>query len=283
MKLTNPTAEIFVPDGLPIDKALSRTTHMGIGAHQDDLEFMAWHGILQCLENQEKWFTGVTVTDGGGSSRANQYASYTDEQMKRVRRQEQNKAAMLGEYAAMANLDYSSASIKAPSNRNLVEELKNLISAAQPEFIYTHNLADKHETHIAVAIPVIQALRELPEKQRPKALYGCEVWRNLDWMLDHEKVVFDVSSREDLLMSLMAIFDSQISGGKRYDLATYGRKRANATFYSSHSTDQATLLEFAMDLTPLIQDPSKDIAAYVRGFIDRFSEDVMSKISKRTK
>ena len=46
MKLHNPTAEIFIPDGLPVPAALKRITHLGIGAHQDDLEFMAFHGVL---------------------------------------------------------------------------------------------------------------------------------------------------------------------------------------------------------------------------------------------
>jgi len=37
MTLTNTTADIFVPDGTPVEAALARTTHLGIGAHQDDL------------------------------------------------------------------------------------------------------------------------------------------------------------------------------------------------------------------------------------------------------
>ena len=41
MKLTKPAADIFVPDAKPIDEATARTTHLAIGAHQDDLEFMA--------------------------------------------------------------------------------------------------------------------------------------------------------------------------------------------------------------------------------------------------
>lgn len=281
MKLSNPRAEIFVPDRKPIDEALKRTTHLGIGAHQDDLEFMALHGILACYQDDKSWFTGVTVTDGSGSSRVNEYAKYSDEDMKQVRRKEQNKAAELGEYSAMISLDYSSSVVKNPSERKIVEDLKTIVSACKPDFVYTHNLADKHDTHIAVAIPVIQALRELPESARPKSVYGCEVWRSLDWMLDEDKVVLDVSARENLSMALMGVFDSQISGGKRYDLATQGRKRANATYYASHKTDQAKMLEFAMDLTPLIKNSKLDINDYVQGYIQRFADDVKAKISKR--
>ena len=281
MKFHHSTADIFVPDNLPTEPALGRTTHLGIGAHQDDLEFMCLHGILACFQKADRWFTGVTVTDGRGSSRANEYAHYTDDQMVAVRRVEQRKAAYVGEYGAALQLDYPSREVKDPHSRHLIEDLKRILVATSPEVVYTHNLADKHDTHIGVAIPVIQAIRELPAAQRPKAVYGCEVWRNLDWMLDDEKVVFDVGARENISNALMGVFDSQISGGKRYDLATAGRKRANATYFASHATDQAKLLEFAMDLTPLIGDPGLDITAYVRGFIDRFADDVVGRLAKR--
>jgi hypothetical protein len=46
MKLRNQTGEIFVPDGAPVAQELARTTHMAISAHQDDLEIMAYRGIL---------------------------------------------------------------------------------------------------------------------------------------------------------------------------------------------------------------------------------------------
>ena len=47
MTFHNSTAEIYVPDGKSVVAALKRVTHLGIGAHQDDLEFMAFHGILE--------------------------------------------------------------------------------------------------------------------------------------------------------------------------------------------------------------------------------------------
>ncbi|NUN93426.1 MAG: PIG-L family deacetylase [Verrucomicrobiae bacterium] len=281
MKLHQPYADLFIPDGLPVEKALARTTHMGIGAHQDDLELMMYHPILACFREPEKWFTGVTVTDGRGSSRTGPYAHFSDEQMREVRRREQRHAAALGEYAAMIQLDYSSKEAKDPTNRALIEDLKTILLAARPEIVHTHNPADKHDTHVAVVVPVLQAIRELPAKQRPKALYGMEAWRSLDWMPDDEKVIFDISARAHLFASLAGVWDSQIGGGKRYDLGCAGRKQANATLLASHAADKATMLEFGMDLTPLLRDDSLDLVEYTRDLIRRLEADVVARLSKR--
>src|SRR5512139_210104 len=112
MKFNLATAQLFVPDGLPVDQALARTTHLAISAHQDDLEIMALDGILQCFQRPDRWFTGVVVTNGSGSSRTGLYANYTDEELRRVRVKEQIKAAVVGEYAAQIMLDYPSSAVK---------------------------------------------------------------------------------------------------------------------------------------------------------------------------
>ena len=72
ISFSNPSADLFIPDNSEPSQALGRTTHLGIGAHQDDLEVMALHGILACYQSDERWFGGVTVTNGSGSSRAHQ-------------------------------------------------------------------------------------------------------------------------------------------------------------------------------------------------------------------
>jgi LmbE family N-acetylglucosaminyl deacetylase len=162
MKLHNPTAEMFVPDGLPVTRSLKRITHLGIGAHQDDLEFMAFHGILECYASKTKWFGGITCTNGSGSARAGKYKQFSDAQMMAVRRREQNQAAKTGRFAAMIQLDYPSSAVKSPTDAALKVDLKKILSATKPEIVYTHNPADKHDTHIGVVVAAIQALRELP-------------------------------------------------------------------------------------------------------------------------
>ena len=91
----------------------------------------------------------------------------------------------------------------------------------------------------------------------------------------------DVSGRDNLAAALNGVFDSQIAGGKRYDLATLGRRAANATFFNSHATDASTQLIFGLDLTPLVADDTKDIASYVCDLIDRFNTDVRLKLNQR--
>jgi LmbE family N-acetylglucosaminyl deacetylase len=280
MQLSRETAEVWAPDSLPAAEALARTTHLGIGAHQDDLEIMCLEGILAGFGNAERWFTGVVVTDGGGSARDDIYAQYTDEQMKVVRRMEQKKAAVIGEYAAVVFLDHPSSAVKDPYDQAPQQDILAVLQATRPEVLYIHNLADKHPTHIGMAMQTIRALRSLPQEQRPGKLYGCEVWRDLDWMLDSDKVLFRLDKHENIAAALVGVFDSQIVGGKRYDLATVGRRRANATYHQSHSVDASKMVNFGMDLTPLIEDDSLSVVDYVMGYLERFTSDVRGNLER---
>jgi LmbE family N-acetylglucosaminyl deacetylase len=132
MKLYNSSAIIKVPDQTPVPEALARTTHLGIGAHQDDLEFFAFHGIEACYKRPDRWFTGVTCTDGAGSSRAGPYESFTNDEMAAIRVGEQDKAAVVGDYAAMIQLGYPSKAVKDAGNPSLVDDLEAILAATQP-------------------------------------------------------------------------------------------------------------------------------------------------------
>jgi len=280
MTFLNPAATVFIPDGLPPDAAWRRVSHLGIGAHHDDLEFMAFHGIVACFDHAGgNWFGGVTCTDGAGSARTGRYSDFTDEQMRDVRVREQNAAAVVGRYAAMAQLAYPSSRLL-PDRSRLEADLEAILRAAQPQVVYTHNLADKHDSHIGVAAAALSAIRRLEPGIRPRQVLGCEGWRNLDWLGDGEKVGLDVSGYDHLAAALNGIFDSQIAGGKRYDLAVAGRRAANATLFNSHATDAASQLCFAMDLTPLIQDGAPEASGFVLDAVDRFREDVRARLAR---
>jgi LmbE family N-acetylglucosaminyl deacetylase len=275
-------SEIYVPDGLPAAPALGRTTHLAVGAHQDDIEFMALQGILDCFGRTDRWFCGAIVTDGAGSPRNDIYADAGDEDMMRIRRAEQKKAACVGEYGSCVLLSHPSGRVKDPDETVVVEDLRRLLVAAHPEVVYTHNPADKHDTHVATFLRLLAAIRSLPRTERPAKFLGCEVWRSLDWLCDSEKVVDDVGRHPNLGAALSSVFDSQIVGGKRYDAAVAGRRLANATFFESHRVDSAQALSYAIDMTPLIVDDSLDPNGFIQARILNFSREVTERVATLT-
>lgn len=271
--------DLFIPDHVSAPEAQARTSHLGIGAHQDDLEFMAFHGIATCYEQEGAWFSGITCTDGGGSARSGVFANKTDLEMQRIRADEQRCAAEIGQYSYVAQLGFESATIKDPAARGkLVDQLEQHLIYTQPEVLYTHNPADKHATHVAVFYAVIEALLRIPPYSRPKKVYGCEVWRDLDWLEPEDKMALDVSTYPELAEKLNACFASQIAGGKDYGKAVMGRRRANATFYDSHLIDTLDQLWFAMDLTPLIEDDAPTVKEFVEAKLGRFRKSVMDQL-----
>lgn len=280
MKLHQSSAEVFIPDGLSAEQALIRTTHLAIGAHPDDIEIMAARPILECFERNDRWLTSIILTDGSGSPRGEIYKDYSDEEIKMARFKEQKKAAVIGQYSALVLLDYPSEVIRESSTQQPIDDLCQILKITNPKYVYTHNLADKHDTHVSTVLKVIAAIRRLPESERPEQLFGCEVWRDLDWMVDADKVSFDLSVNENLQETLLGVFDSQINGGKRIDMASLGRRRANATFYESQKVDEYTGLSFAMDLSPLIHSPEQDILQFVQDHIHRFDLDVTNRLTR---
>ncbi len=271
-------SEIYIPDGSDPTQALARTTHLSIAAHQDDIEIMAVEGILQGFENPDVHFSGCVVTDGHGSPRAGKFADVSDDEMAQIRVEEQKEAARIGKYSAQVFLGYPSAEVKKAGNQALKEDLKTLIRQTQPEVLYTHNLADKHNTHVGVLLRLLEALRELEPEVLPKKLIGCEVWRNLDWMSDEKKVIMDASEQRELQAQLVDVFVSQVQGGKNYTDAILGRRAANATFFASHATDNATGLNFGMDMTPLLKDKDLDPIEFVKTFLEEFQQSVLGVI-----
>ncbi len=281
MKFNHPESDVFVPrDDVPPAEALARTSHLCVVAHQDDIEIMAYHGIAECFGRTDAWFSGVVVTNGSGSPRAGIYGAMSDAEMQRVRREEQRKAAALGDYSICIQLAHPSSVVKDPRNASVVGDLKAIFTGCRPKVVYLHNPADKHDTHVAVLLRAMAALRELPPAARPERVIGCEVWRNLDWLLDSDKVELDDSVRPNLAAALLGVFDSQISGGKRYDLAAVGRRLANATFHTSHATDKGSAFTWGIDLTAAMNDRADSLEQLTLAAIDRLRADVQQRLTR---
>lgn len=273
---TKRKSRLFIP--ATSSGKLSETTHLCIAAHQDDIELMASGAVLQCYGKSS--FTGVVVTNGAGSPRSGVYANYTDEQMQEIREREQDDAASIGRYNAQMHLYYPSSAVKSNTDKDLIDELVDIILATNPDVLLTHNFADKHDTHLAVATRVLQALRKIPAEKRPHKVYSMEVWRALDWVNDSDKVLFDTSGDEFMQAAMLGAFHSQIAGGKRYDLAGLGRKRANATYFASHDTDNYTAAEYALDITELVNDATLTPAQFIGRHIDNFKADVNMRLAQ---
>jgi len=253
---------------------IRKTTHFAISAHQDDIEIMAFHGILACYQQEHCRFGACVVTDGRGTPRAGEFADVSDDEMVEIRAAEQAKAAEIGDYANCVLLGHRSSGVRQLDFEPLTSELVRLLSLAQPKIIYTHNLADKHKTHLAVGLHVIKAIRRLPRELRPEKLYGCEVWRSLDFLPDTHKVLLDVSARPELQSALINAFRSQIAGGKNYEQAVIGRRLANATFQDPYAPDAHSRLSIAMDMTPLILDDQLCPRAFMREILRATRDEI---------
>jgi Uncharacterized proteins, LmbE homologs len=281
MKLSQPQADIYVSSAdISPEGALARVTHLCVAAHQDDIEIMAHSGISDCLDVPGRAFGGVVVTNGAGSPRTGAYAHMTDEEMQKVRRNEQRAAARLGRYAIQLQLAHPSSAVKSPDNADVAGDLAAIFNACRPEVVYLHNPADKHDTHVAVLSRCLTALRALPAERQPKQVLGCEVWRDLDWLVDDDKVALDSGRHPELAAKLLKVFDSQVTGGKRYDLAALGRRAAHATFHTSHATDRVDGITWAMDLTPLLRTPTLSLFDYTRDHIRRLQDDVEARLRR---
>lgn len=270
MHLTQSQASLFVPDQTPESEALQRTTALGVGAHADDLEIMALHGIAAAYDKTDAWFGGVTCTDGAGAPQTDAAAKDTGALIA-ARAEEQRRAATIGRYSFVAQLAHPSPALSQTAGReDLTRDLQELLTATQPQVLYSHNPADKHATHVRVVQALRDAIRWLPAAQRPQQWIGCAVWRDLDWLVPPDRILLDLSGTEVLSQQLLAVFESQIHDGKRYDLAASGRARAHATFDDPRTVDAMTQACVAMDLTPLLQDDDRSLAKHVDDAIDRF-------------
>lgn len=275
MKLSRPGSAVFVPDAAPVEAALSRTTHLGVVAHADDLEILAIHGILACYAQSERWFAGVVATDGVGAPQ--ERTPLAPEELRDVRRREQERAAVLGQYGAVVFLDQPSSAVKAPTDRATVDDLASVLRATRPGVVYTHALTDAHDTHVAVTLRLLEACRALAPEERP-AILGCEVWRGLDWLTAADKVTLPVDEQPELQAELLGVFESQVTE-KRVDLGTLGRRAANAAFAESHRVDRHERVVLAMDLTPLVSEFARPWEL-VQSCVRRLEADVLGRLNR---
>lgn len=282
-KFSRPDADIYVDEAAgTLERAFPSLRQLCVAAHQDDIEIMAYSGIVECLEAGGPGFGGVVVTNGAGSPRSGTYSKFTDEEMQAVRRAEQRKAARLGNYLFQIQLAHPSAAVRSASGEGslVAADLDAIFGSARVDTVYLHNPADKHDTHVAVFLRCLEALRRLPAASRPRRVLGCAVWRDLEWMLDGDRVALESGRRPELALALLRTFDSQVAGGKRYDLAAVARRQAHATFDTPREVDAFEGITWAMDLTPLVADPAMDVGQFTLRLVDRLRNDIAERLKR---
>ena len=92
-------------------------------------------------------------------------------------------------------------------------------------------------------------------------------------------MIQQLDTHRNLAGALNGVFDSQITGGKRYDLTVEGRRVAYATFFDSHSVDHSGRVACAVDLTPQIaSDEPKDLRRFVADVVKTFHTNLATTI-----
>ena len=75
------------------------------------------------------------------------------------------------------------------------------------------------------------------------------------------------------------MFDSQIAGGKRYDLGEIGHRHANATYGESHSSDEFSQASLAVDLSGLLDDPARSARQFALNAVERFRDETEQRLA----
>ena len=240
---------------------LRSTSHVIVGAHPDDVELIG----LAAISDESASITAVVCTDGRGGPRAPGFEDLSEPQFAALRRAEQLEAAALGGYEQLVLLEFPSVVLR--ENRDAVSaRLHDIFSKVKPATVLTHNPADLHRTHVRTCQAVVEALQIAGHV--PAEFLGVEVWRDLDWLAPDHRVVLDVSGAEQLSMSLLSAFKSQLAG-KRYDLAAAGRRRAHATFANPYANDELSSAMLAIDLLPTLRD-GQTLKELVSHHLDEF-------------
>ncbi len=144
--------------------------------------------------------------------------------------------------------------------------------------MYTHSLLDAHPTHTAAAWRVIQALRSLPADMLPEQVYGCEVWRGLEWLPRAGGWLLTARNTWNCKRTCSKSSTTQVESGKRYDRAILGRRAANATMNEPNTVDKARAVAFAMDLTPLVRDKTLSPRSYLLEILGDFEQEALSTL-----
>ena len=256
-------------------KNSNSTNLLAIAAHHDDIEVMAMDGILKAYGSKKYDFYACVLGDGANCIKSGKYADVSDKEMMEARNQEQTRASQIGEYEKLVMLKHSQEELENDEKGKIGKELRELILDVKPDIIYTHNIFDKNPAHRITCKRVIDAILSLDEDDRPRLVYGCELFRSLDWLPDKYKVVFDLSENKELQSRLIGVYDTKIEQFKNYNKAIVGRKMAHAAFGSSVGDgDEDKLIWYGINLTPVVAK-NIDLKDYCTRILSDFNKEML--------
>jgi hypothetical protein len=195
----------------------------------------------------------------------------TDDAMRTIRQREQEKAAVVGEYAAVVMLDRTSADVQGPGHVALVQELTDLLRAARPEVVYTHSPRTGIRRTYRWSSPPWPPAARCPPASAPRESSAARCGATSSGSPQRTRSRSDVSGRDSMGAALMGVFESQIVGGKRYDLAVPARRLAHADVHTTRTPSMRAggpLPRHGPD--PARAGAGRSVAAYVQECIDRF-------------
>ncbi len=221
---------------------------MCIGAHKDDVEIMAFDGIIKGLDGG---FVAVVLTSGSTCPKGEMLKDLSPKEISALRTNEQLEASKIGKYAGLYLIEKESPELQ-NYDEQLVHSLCEILQANRGmDTVYIHSPFDRHKTHRRAFDVAIDAFRMLDKADLPRKVYACEVWGSLDWYNGKYRTEFVLDGHEQLAYDLMSCFKSQ-NQAKRYDLAVGARRQANATFGDGHALDMAKSVALALDVTDLV-------------------------------
>ena len=242
---------------------------------------MAYHGVAECFGRKDKWFTGVVVTNGAGSPRTGIYGDYTDQEMQKVRVLEQRKAAYVGEYACQIQLGFTSAEVKNPKETVVVEDLTKILRRRQarvrlPAQSRRQARYPRRRDHALHR----RAARRARSGEAEEGLRLRSLARSRLAARRRQAGAARVSARSNIAAALVGVFDSQVSGGKRYDLATAGRRLAHATYLRLPRHRPGKRPQFRHGPDAAGGESRLTSSDYVLGLVDRFRADVEKRVGQ---
>lgn len=264
---------------LPKTRKTGPVKYVCICAHPSDCEIMAIDGIQRGYRAKKYTFAAVITTDGSDSERNGKLQKASNRRIASMRMSEQKKAATLGRYNSVYFMNYKPEQARNQEDEDIVNEYVEIIKELKPRIIYTHSILDRDPTHVAVAVKVINALRKLRKTQMPALLYGCEVWRDLDWVDPSKVVSFDVSHNIRLQKQLIMVHKSQ-NLSRDYLNAAVGRRYVNATFSKSEKKKEAKLTSRAINMTTLLRRKEFPIKRFAMSFIDDLYSEINDSMDR---